>query len=209
MSLSPRKIREREARKEEILTAAREVFFEKGFYSSTMEEIAHRAGFSKGAIYFYFKSKEEILIHINCNLMDTFQETLNNLISQEHSLEQVTETLLDNLQILFKTFLNRLDALVYFTPGNHPLNIPKELEERWSNGLLSILNIFQGLLDKAPGQKSRVHEDSLQYALFILSMGLGLFQLSKVRSETLREKIDMQAQFDILGEIILKALVKK
>ena len=38
---------------------AREVFFERGFHTATMEEIAQRADISKGAIYFYFQSADD------------------------------------------------------------------------------------------------------------------------------------------------------
>jgi AcrR family transcriptional regulator len=64
MSTGERKKREREARIRTILEAAIELFSEKGYESTTMEEIAKRAELSKGLLYFYFDSKEEIFIKI-------------------------------------------------------------------------------------------------------------------------------------------------
>jgi len=55
------KFRRRKAeRPDEIVRAALAVFAEKGFAAARLEEIARRAGVSKGAIYLYFETKEDI-----------------------------------------------------------------------------------------------------------------------------------------------------
>jgi AcrR family transcriptional regulator len=51
----------REEAKKKILEAALEVFKEKGYFKSTMDDIANELGISKGAIYQYFDSKEQLL----------------------------------------------------------------------------------------------------------------------------------------------------
>ncbi|HET6266687.1 MAG TPA: TetR/AcrR family transcriptional regulator, partial [Acidobacteriota bacterium] len=53
-------LREKEARRSQILDAARDLFFSKGFESTTIDDIARKTELSKGAIYLYFPSKEEI-----------------------------------------------------------------------------------------------------------------------------------------------------
>ena len=50
-----------EARKNEILDAAFTCFRRRGFHQSTMQDICHEAQLSPGAIYRYFRSKEEII----------------------------------------------------------------------------------------------------------------------------------------------------
>lgn len=57
----PKFRRRAEARPDEVLDAALELFIEKGFATTRVEDIARRAGLSKGAIYLYFPSKEAIL----------------------------------------------------------------------------------------------------------------------------------------------------
>ena len=52
--------RRKQARPGEILEAALKVFAEKGFAAARMEDIAKRAGVTKGTIYLYFPSKEEV-----------------------------------------------------------------------------------------------------------------------------------------------------
>lgn len=56
----PRWRRRKEARPAEIVAAALEVFAERGFAAAKLDEIARRAGVSKGALYLYYETKEDI-----------------------------------------------------------------------------------------------------------------------------------------------------
>jgi TetR/AcrR family acrAB operon transcriptional repressor len=59
-----RTAKEVEQNKKNILLAALDVFAEKGFNSTKMEDIATRANSSRGAIYWHFKNKQEIFIYL-------------------------------------------------------------------------------------------------------------------------------------------------
>lgn len=60
MGTVERREREKEYRRNEILNAAEKIFFSKGIQYATMDEVAEEAELSKGTLYIYFKSKEEI-----------------------------------------------------------------------------------------------------------------------------------------------------
>ena len=64
MTTADRRAREKARRRREILDAARQEFFERGFHHPTVDDVAARAEVSKGTIYLYFESKEEILAHL-------------------------------------------------------------------------------------------------------------------------------------------------
>ena len=51
---------DRDARRELILDVAQEVFLEEGFANASMSTIAARLGGSKGTLYNYFKSKDDL-----------------------------------------------------------------------------------------------------------------------------------------------------
>lgn len=55
-----RRTRRKEARPGELLAAALDLFVEKGFAATRVEEVAQRAGVSKGTLFLYFPSKEEL-----------------------------------------------------------------------------------------------------------------------------------------------------
>ena len=57
---APRFQRRKEDRPAEITEAAMHTFAEKGYASTRVEEVARRAGVSKGLLYLYFKTKEDL-----------------------------------------------------------------------------------------------------------------------------------------------------
>ena len=57
----PHRRRRKEARPQELLDAALALFVEKGFAATRTEEVAARAGVSKGTLYLYYPSKEDLL----------------------------------------------------------------------------------------------------------------------------------------------------
>jgi AcrR family transcriptional regulator len=56
----PRWERRKDARPQELLAAALDLFVERGFASTRLEDVAKRAGVSKGTLYLYFANKEEL-----------------------------------------------------------------------------------------------------------------------------------------------------
>jgi AcrR family transcriptional regulator len=58
--LTPKRERRKEARPRELLDAALDLFVEKGFSATRVEEVAARAGVSKGTLFLYFQCKEDL-----------------------------------------------------------------------------------------------------------------------------------------------------
>jgi AcrR family transcriptional regulator len=76
LSTADRRAREKAQRRSDILDAARQEFFERGFHRPTVDDVAARAEVSKGTIYLYFKSKEEILAHLLIEGLDLLLEQM-------------------------------------------------------------------------------------------------------------------------------------
>ena len=69
----PKRERRKEARPQELLDAALSLFVEKGFAATRVEEVAAKAGVSKGTLFIYFHSKEDLFkAVIQHNLSDHF-----------------------------------------------------------------------------------------------------------------------------------------
>jgi AcrR family transcriptional regulator len=73
-----------EERKNQILDAATQVFMQKGFDKARMDDIVEETGLSKGTLYWYFKSKYDIIISI---LDRIFLSALERLKSQQKDSE--------------------------------------------------------------------------------------------------------------------------
>ncbi|HLP58774.1 MAG TPA: TetR/AcrR family transcriptional regulator [Candidatus Deferrimicrobium sp.] len=74
MSISDRREREKTQRRNTIIDAAETLFFSKGFANTTMDEVAEIVELSKGTLYLYFKSKEELYVALIQRAMDILKE---------------------------------------------------------------------------------------------------------------------------------------
>ncbi|MCF8303560.1 MAG: TetR/AcrR family transcriptional regulator [Bacteroidales bacterium] len=77
----------REERKKLIMDTALELFANDGFYSTSISKIASKAGISKGLLYNYFDSKEELIKEIAYKgfdqLFSTFDQNKDGILTQE------------------------------------------------------------------------------------------------------------------------------
>lgn len=97
MELAPAPLRQRrkQARPQELLDAALELFVEKGFAATRAEEVAQRAGVSKGTLYLYFPSKEELFkALIRQRLSGLIAEGLDHVGSFEGPSPALLQTLI-------------------------------------------------------------------------------------------------------------------
>jgi AcrR family transcriptional regulator len=58
------RIERRERTREDLVEAAREVFLRRGFHAASLDEIAEEAGYTKGAVYSNFRSKDELFVAV-------------------------------------------------------------------------------------------------------------------------------------------------
>jgi AcrR family transcriptional regulator len=106
-------------RREEILTAAGEVFYEKSYHAASMQDIADRAAMLKPALYYYFASKEDLLFELAAGVQSV------QMIQQFYD----TDNALDE-----RDAVSRLKAFVHrwieFTETKNPAFIASEREYR-------------------------------------------------------------------------------
>jgi AcrR family transcriptional regulator len=68
------RIEQPEVRKAQILTAAETAMGEKGYHGIRMDDVAQRAGVSKGTLYLYFKDKEDLLAGLLSGISKEYEE---------------------------------------------------------------------------------------------------------------------------------------
>ena len=82
----PRQLRHQalaDVRRELVLDAARSAFFELGMEKASIREIAHRAGYTPGAIYSYFASKEELYGTLLSESLDRLNERVQETLDKK------------------------------------------------------------------------------------------------------------------------------
>jgi TetR/AcrR family transcriptional regulator len=95
MGPTDRRARERAARREAILGAARAVFADKGLRASTIDDIAEAAELGKGTIYLYFKSKEQMFAALKLEgltrLAGRFQAAVDPTLPADQNLRRLCD----------------------------------------------------------------------------------------------------------------------
>jgi AcrR family transcriptional regulator len=113
--------RRKEARPGEIVAAALASFAERGYAATKLEDVATAAGISKGTIYLYFPTKEDLFRAV------VRQAVLPNVEAAEADLANHAGSAADLLRMMAQRFLDALDSdltaipkLVVAESGNFP-----------------------------------------------------------------------------------------
>ena len=93
MGTKERKEREKKQRRDDILKISEELFLKQGIDSTTMDEIASASEFSKGALYLYFKSKEDILCNIITGALSILRDMFLEASSRQMDLRRKLYTM--------------------------------------------------------------------------------------------------------------------
>ncbi len=81
--------RRRQHTRDLLLDAAEEVFAERGFEGASLDEIAQRAGYTRGAIYKHFSSKADLFLALNTRFNERFLETFVDAVEPGTPIEDV------------------------------------------------------------------------------------------------------------------------
>ncbi len=84
-----------ELRREQLLKAANDLFVKKGYRATTLDEIAQKAGLTKGAIYFHFKNKESILGELVKTVSQAYEKGINTYLGKNHTPVELFQLLLE------------------------------------------------------------------------------------------------------------------
>ncbi len=119
---SPRWRRRKDARPEEIVAAALDVFVERGFAATKLADVARRAGVTKGTIYLYFENKEALFKAV-------VRETIVPVIAKGEALVQAftgsardlfEKLVRDYWRLVGETNLAGVPKLIIAEAGNFP-----------------------------------------------------------------------------------------
>jgi AcrR family transcriptional regulator len=149
-----RRLREKLERKERILAAAREVFFDVGIGRATMDAVAARAEVAKGTVYLYFNTKEEILANLLLEGLDTLSRYLATAFD-EHAASS-GEARLRRLAAAYYDFYQQepdyFRLMMAFDRGQFQESVSAELYEmilhRSLRGLRWVVNATQQGMDE-------------------------------------------------------------
>jgi len=203
----PRWRRRKDARPAEIVAAALEAFAARGFAATRLDDVAKRAGISKGTLYLYFRNKEDLfkavvreallpnLARAEARLSAEKGETATHLREALHGLVTVVAT----------TRLGAIPKLVIAEAGNFPDLAKFYVEEVVNRGL----GMFAKVLARGAARgEFRAVDPAL--AAPVLAAPILLIALWKnVLEPHTPRTIDAQRFFDVYADVLFNGLLAK
>jgi AcrR family transcriptional regulator len=118
----PRWERRKDARPQELLAAALDLFVERGYAAARLDDVAARAGVSKGTLYLYFENKEELFkAVVRENLVSALAEAEHYIERSTGSSRELLRTFILNWwDRVGQTKLSGISKLMMAESGNFP-----------------------------------------------------------------------------------------
>ncbi len=189
MGTTERREREKLRRKNEIIDSAERVFFSKGLDQSTMDDVAAEAELSKGTLYLYFKSKEELYLAVN----ERGFQILQTLFSEAISIEQNG---LDKIRAIGQAYFkfaqqysDYFNAMLYYESRDIDFSIEnscaRACEEVGTETLKIVASAIQtGIVDGS----IRSDLDPFKTAVVLWGQSSGIVQVHTLKGQHFQEK---------------------
>lgn len=190
-----------QARRDQILAAARTCFVDRGFHPTRMEDIASTAGLSKGGVYFHFQSKQEVFDAL-------VQEEYERSMSMLKMVAETTAPVAEKMQTLGKYYLEYFSAApdaprFFIVMGEMGLRDEK-LAQRLLEMQSAYIDQIAKLIDQGV-QEGMIREiDSQATAALLKALLDGVEGL-----QALRFPIDMGRFLNVGMELLLGGLLKR
>lgn len=136
--------RRKTARPAEILSAALACFAERGFAATRLDDVAALAGITKGTLYLYFRSKEELFkAVVRQELLPTIEWAEAMVTQSTASSMVVLEQLVELFSRVISSRLSAIPKLVLTEAGNFPELARFYLEEVVDRGMQLLRSILE------------------------------------------------------------------
>ncbi|AJQ28566.1 TetR/AcrR family transcriptional regulator [Pelosinus fermentans] len=170
--------------KDNIIVAALRLFLLRGYRNVSLMDVANEIGITKGGIYHYFGSKEELFRASIGYLFDYFGKRYTEFLSKEQTFRGTLNLLLSGEQEAY------MEGLLNIKPGDYRANNASlaleimhnfpEIQEQIDQGQLRLRNIIKDKLQAAQETgETRGDLDAKVVATIVLSVSSGLNVLGK------------------------------
>lgn len=207
MGLKERREREKEARKQQILAAARKLLFKKGLQSTSINQIARTAELGVGTIYFYYQSKEEIFYSLQ-------EEGLDILFRQIEAIDRTPVPPDEKLRETGRAYLlfssqqkDYFDIINYFLAAPSVI-LGDKLKQQIDHKGGRILKLLDGFIRSGISQGIFRPVDSKKYAVMFWGALHGVTQFKKLE-DTVLEGADHGHIFNYAVDQLIEGLKQK
>ena len=189
-------------RKAQILDAALAVIVQKGYENSRMDDIVVSSKMSKGAIYWYYKSKKEVYLSLVNHWVHNYSAVLNHIVDTDRSASDQLRSLFQYFTVQYEKDPVVFKALLEFwsMAGRDP-EFNDKLQKVYSEFVNLISTIIQQGMDN--GEFKNLDVDITAMSIMVNIEGIMWFTLFKLKNTSAREYIQT------ISDFILSGLIKK
>lgn len=212
MGIAERKEREKQRRRDEILDAAEKVFFNKGVQLATMDDVAEAAELSKGTLYLYFKSKEELYLALHLRglaIMD--QMFMKASDKHEKGLDKVM-AIGEAYYQFYRDYPDYFNVLMYYEGKEIPANNGDSVAMKCMHmGHRSLDLVIKALEVGVKDGSIRADLDPEKTATILWGQATGVIQLLVTKGEHLchDHNIDIDNLVEYSFHLMVKGLAGK
>ncbi|MFA5321101.1 MAG: TetR/AcrR family transcriptional regulator [Smithella sp.] len=184
MGAKERREREREQRKSHILDTARALLFEKGLNATSINQIAKRSELSVGAIYFYFKDKEELFAALQVEGLELLHKIVRKAVDAESTPEEKIRSIALAYLRFSEKHKNYFDMINYFLTSPEtifPLKLKNEIDAHGNASISTLTAAFR----EGIGNGYFKAVDPRRQAIILWSTFNGIIQLKKLKKTIL------------------------
>src|ERR1700712_1343363 len=110
---------------EKIMRVSVELFAENGYAQTSVQQIVDAAGVTKGAMYHYFKSKDDLLFDIYDRILSLQREHLDEIVARGLSVEETMRLICEDVLV---TSIERMNEGATFFRSQHMLSAKRQTE---------------------------------------------------------------------------------
>ena len=189
-----------EETRERILDAALQLFQQRGFDETTMRDIAAEAGVATGAAYYYFRSKEELVMAFYVRTNDEARELIPAAIAKSHDLRKRVRAIIDTKLEQFAEHRRLMVALVRIgIDPKHPLS---PFGEGTSEMRDESVAYFRLALDGAKPSVPKDLAGDLPRLLWLYQMGVILFWIFDESRDQRRTRALLDGTVDLMIRLV-------
>lgn len=186
-----------------ILDAALRLFRERGFGETTMRDVAAEAGVATGAAYYYFRSKEDLVMAFYLRTADEARERLAAALAKTKDLRKRLRAMID---LRFEQFAEHRDLLsALLKAGVDPREPLSPFGKETKDVREATIEWYARALDGSDVSVPRDLEPHLPRLLWLYHMGLIYFWIIDESPEQRRTSLVVDATLDLVVRLVKAA----
>jgi AcrR family transcriptional regulator len=163
-------------RRQQIMDAALACFARKGYHKTTMDDIVAESGLSKGTLYWYFRSKDELFFSLVNSVFLAIQQDMDAIFEQPTSASQKLRGMANEFARFYEEVAQVLNVFFEFWMQG---TLNEQLNQLFHSMLSEYRGVIGGVIEEGiqAGEFKAVDADQLAVAVMAAYDGLWFYKM--------------------------------